>query len=392
LSSEAGGLFDETRTNGFYFAAWTRMGTLLKTSTNAPAEIARPEREGDALTHFQTRESYREAYHFTEMGDCVLAGRSILADLKALTRFKFMLMGAGGTVLAFGLGGGWWLTSRAIRPIEKISAAATRISAGNLSERINSAEEDNELGRLVGVLNSTFGRLEAAFAQQKQFTADASHELRTPLAVIISEAQTALTRERSADEYRETVEGCLEMAQQMRRLTESLLQLARLDAGQDTFHRDTIDLAERTGACVELVRPLAKKREIEIQCDLAPAKIVGDPDRLGQIVTNLLSNAIHYNKEGGEIRVTTRLENGVAMLMVSDTGHGIPADELPRVFERFYRADKSRSRAEGRTGLGLAICKAIVDAHGGTIEVASELGKGTTFTVSLPVPSDTSPL
>src|SRR5439155_17379904 len=115
-----------------------------------------------------------------------------------------------------------------------------RISAGKLSERISGAEEDNELGQLAGVLNSTFARLESALAQQKQFTADASHELRTPLAVIISEAQTALARQRSALEYRETVEGCLEMAQKMRRLTESLLQLARLDAGQDTFHRESI--------------------------------------------------------------------------------------------------------------------------------------------------------
>src|SRR5438874_6539280 len=148
------------------------MGTLLKSSTNAPAELPMPQRRDDALTHFQMHDSYREAFHFTEMGDCVLAGRSMLADLKAMSRFRFVLLGAGGTVLAFGLGGGFWLTSRAIRPIEKISTAATRISAGNLAERISGAEEDNELGRLAGVLNSTFSRLEAAFDQQKQFTAD----------------------------------------------------------------------------------------------------------------------------------------------------------------------------------------------------------------------------
>src|SRR5213592_1019500 len=206
---------------GFF---WVRM----RVDVPLPARLS-----GDTLTHTRMRDALREAFHYTELGDCVLAGRNITSDLNAMGRFRWWLFAAGGTVLALGLGGGWWLSTRAIRPVEEISAAASRISAGNLSERIRAVDPGNELGRLVGVLNSTFARLEAAFAQQKQFTADASHELRTPLAVIISEAQTALSRERSAAEYRESVETCLDSAQQMRRLTESLLQLARLDAGQD---------------------------------------------------------------------------------------------------------------------------------------------------------------
>jgi two-component system OmpR family sensor kinase len=384
LSPEASSLFDETRTNAFYFAAWGRAGMLLKSSTNAPTDVAMPDGPPDTLTHVRMRDDYREAFHFTEMGDCVLAGRSIAADLKALGRFRFLLLAAGGTVLAFGMGGGWWLTTSAIRPVEEISVAASRISAGNLSERITGADSDNELGRLAGVLNSTFARLESAFAQQRQFTADASHELRTPLAVMISEAQTALARKRDAAEYRETVEGCLETAQQMRRLTESLLQLARLDAGQEQIQRCPCDLAEKTRACVELIRPLAQERGLRLECDLAPVTVLGDSDRLGQLVTNLLSNAIHYNKDNGEIRVSIRIENGDAVLTVSDTGSGIAPEELPRVFERFYRADKARSRSAGRTGLGLAICKAIVDAHGAAIQIESELDQGTTFTVRIP--------
>jgi two-component system, OmpR family, sensor kinase len=183
------------------------------------------------------------------LGDCVLAGRVITADLAAMQRFAGWLVAAGGAVLALGLWGGWLLATRAIRPVEVISATASRISEGNLSERISVADTDNELGHLAGVLNSTFARLEAAFAQQKQFTADASHELRTPLTVLISEAQTALARDRSAAEYRETVEACLDTAQQMRRLAESLLQLARFDAGQERMERNTIDLAEMTRVC-----------------------------------------------------------------------------------------------------------------------------------------------
>ena len=386
LSPEVSALFEDTQTNSFYFAIWSRDRTLLKSSTNAPVNVSLPVRVAGAnLTHTRMRDALREAFHYTELGDCVLAGRNITGDLNAMSRFAFWLLAAGGTVLAFGLGGGWWLTSRAIRPVEEMSVAASRISAGNLSERIIGADTDNELGRLAGVLNSTFARLEAAFAQQRQFTADASHELRTPLAVIISEAQTTLARERSSAEYRETVETCLDAAQQMRRLTESLLELARFDASQEDIQRERVDVSETTCACVERIRPLAQERgiHVHIHCDLAPVRVCGDTDRLVQVITNLLTNAIHYNKPNGEIRVGTRGENGDAIVTVADTGQGIAPEDLPHIFERFYRADKSRSRAAGRSGLGLAISKAILDAHGGTIEVTSQSGVGTTFTVRL---------
>ena len=171
-----------------------------------------------------------------------------------MRRFTWWLSLAGGSILLAGLVGSWWLAGRAIRPIADISAAASRISAGNLSERINAAETENEFGRLTAVLNSTFARLEAAFNQQKDFVSDASHELRTPLAVLISEAQTTLARERSAAEYRETVETCLQAAQQMRRLADSLLELARLDSGEDRLKREGFDLSAVARECVELVR------------------------------------------------------------------------------------------------------------------------------------------
>ena len=386
ISPEIASLFDPTGTKAFYFTVWSRDGALFKRSSNAPPDVPLPDRpdKTDTRTHARTRDGYREAFHFTELSDCVLAGRSISADLDAMRRFKWGLLAAGGMVLAFALGGGWWLTTRAIRPIEEISAAASRIAEGNLSERINVAETDSELGRLASVLNSTFARLEAAFGEQRQFTADASHELRTPLAVIISEAQTTLARERGATEYRESIAVCLDAAQQMRRLAESLLQLARFDAGQEPIRRSPFDLAENARVCVRRIGPLAEERGIKVLCDLGPAKTFGDADRLGQLITNLLTNAIHYNKPNGEVRVSTRSENGGAVLTVADSGQGIAAEDVPHVFERFYRADKSRSRAEGRSGLGLAICKAIVDSHGGSIDVSSQPGAGTTFTVRLP--------
>jgi two-component system, OmpR family, sensor kinase len=386
LPAQALSLFDESDTNGFYFAVWARGGTLVKAATNAPANLPVPIQErGDTRTHTRSRGAFRESFHFTEMGDCVLAGRNIAADFRQMHRFGGWLVLAGVGVVAFGLGGGWQLASRALRPVEDISATARRISAGNLAERISVTETDNELGHLARVLNSTFARLDAAFAQQKQFTADASHELRTPLAVLISEAQTALARERTAGEYRETVEACLETAQQMRRLTESLLDLARLDSSEEAVPHEPIDLTDIARRCADRLAPLAQQREITIVSDLQPAEPWGDPDRLAQVITNLLTNAIHYNNPKGEVRVSTRTEHGFAVLQVSDTGIGISAEDLPHVFERFYRADKSRSRAEGRSGLGLAICHAIVDAHGGVIQVNSELHVGTTFIVQLPI-------
>jgi two-component system OmpR family sensor kinase len=386
ITPEIASLFDSSETKAFYFIVWSRDGDLFKRSSNAPTDMSLPVRldNTDTRTYAHTRNEYREAFHFTELADCVLVGRSISADLEALRRFKWWLLAAGAVVLAFAFGGGWWLTSRAIRPIDDISAAATRISAGNLAERINVAETDSELGRLAGVLNSTFARLEAAFARQRQFTADASHELRTPLAVIIAEAQTALARERSAMEYQESIGVCLDAAQQMRGLTESLLQLARFDAGQEVTQRSPVDLAKSARVCVGRIAPLAEERSVKIHCDLGRAKIFGEPDRLGQLITNLLTNAIYYNKPNGKIVISTRSENSSAVLTLTDSGAGIAAEDLPHVFERFYRADKSRSRAEGHSGLGLAICKAIVDSHGGSIDVVSRPGAGTTFTVRLP--------
>jgi heavy metal sensor kinase len=385
LSAETLNLFEPGGSNDCYFAVWSPGGKLLKRSLNAPSDPTRPDRSNTLLgIQVRLRDQNREAYQFTEIGECVLAGRSMVPDLQALRRFAGWLVAAGGAVLALGLGGGWFLARRALRPIEAISSAASRISAGNLAERINLADTDSELGRLAGVLNSTFARLEAAFAQQKQFTADASHELRTPLAVLIAEAQTTLARERSAAEYRETIEAGLETAQQMRRLTQSLLELARYDAGQETLTRCPVDLADLARAGVERILPLAEARRLRVQTELRPAEVLGDAERLDQVLTNLLANAIDYNRDDGEVRVSTRAEAALAVATVSDSGCGIAPDECRRIFERFYRADPSRGRAGGHTGLGLAICRAIVEAHGGSIELSSQLNVGSTFTVKLP--------
>jgi len=377
------GLFDDTETNGFYYVVWSRDGTILGHSTNAPANMPIPTKP---LTNGpippRLRGEFREAYQVTPPGEVLLAGRLITSELDELRRTALTLSGAGGLILLVSMAGGWWLAGRAIRPIDDISAAAVKIAAGDLSQRIDLQDTSNELGRLGTVLNSTFDRLGAALEEQKQFTADAAHELRTPVSVVLTQSQTALNRERTAAEYRETVESCQRAAQRMRRLIESLLELARLDGGQEQMKRERIDLAHTAADCVKLVQPLADGRKVNIHCAVMPLNCTGDAERIGQVITNLLTNAVNYNRENGEVRVTGEARNGSAIITVADTGQGIPPGDLPHIFKRFYRVEKSRTA--GRTGLGLSISKAIIDAHGGTIEVASEVGKGTIFTMRLP--------
>lgn len=385
LSGQTIALFNEEDKDSYYFVVWSREANALKRSTNAPPELQMPSRlDVSASIHTQQRGSIRESYHFTEIGECVVVGRNIADDLKALDRFAWRLCGTGAVILALGLGGGWLLTNRTIRPINEISSAANRISEGNLSERIDVADTDNELERLASVLNSTFARLDAAFTRQKQFTADASHELRTPLAVLISDAQTTLARERTTEEYRETLQECLETAQQMRRLTESLLELARSDVGQEQLAKEPYDLTATTEACVKKLQPIAQGKDVQIKAELVPVQGFGQVDRYLQVLTNLISNAIQYNKPGGEIRISVQESQGRAIIKVADTGIGISPEDLPHIFERFYRADKSRSRRNGHFGLGLAICKALVEGEQGTIVATSVLGQGSEFTVTLP--------
>ncbi len=307
--------------------------------------------------------------------------KPIRAELRSTAR---NLAGVGGLILFVGLIGGWWFVGCSLKPISEISATAVKISAGDLSQRINVAEAESELGQLAAVLNSTFARLETAFAQQKQFASDAAHELRTPVTVILTQTQMSLARERDAAGYKQTVEACQRAAQRMRKLIESLLELARFDAGQEVLKRLPLDLANTLRDSAELVQTLAEERGVKIVSEILPAPLTGDSERLAQVVTNLLTNAIQYNRPGGEVRVKLEMQSTLAVLTVADTGKGIAAVDLPRVFERFYRADRSRTGA-GNSGLGLSICRAIVEAHGGTIEVTSEVSVGTTFTVRLPV-------
>jgi two-component system, OmpR family, sensor kinase len=391
LAEEHTDLFAGTDSNAFYYVIWRRDGDELSRSSNAPPSITQPKRgePGQPQRETRTHGEFREAFHFTPPGECVVVGRSLQPEFARLHQMALRLSGLGAIVLGLGLAGGWWLASRAIRPIDDISAAASRIATGDISHRISTGETDNELGQLASVLNSTFSRLEAAFAQQARFTADASHELRTPLSVILSQSQMALARERPAAEYRETLEACQRAAQRMRRLMESLLELARLDAGQEAMKKLPFDLARITGDVVDLLRPLAEERKVTLRSDLAASGCLGDSERLAQVISNLVSNAIYHHRPGGEVHISTSRDEAGVTLIVADNGPGISPDHLPHIFDRFYRADAARTTSQGHTGLGLAISKAIVEAHAGTIEVESSPGAGARFTVRLPAGTGT---
>ena len=334
---------------------------------------------------FRQRDSLREAVFIGNFGTATVVGKSVAADRDELRRLGLQLIATGAAVLAVGLMGGLVLASRVIRPIKTITKAAKAISVKNLSARIDVSDTESELGQLAEVLNTAFSRLDDAFRQQVRFTADASHELRTPLAVMHTATQLSLSRDRSTDEYKKTLQTCQRASTRMKDLVDSLLLLAGADAGRLTLEKKVIDLADVARDGVELLTPLAEEKGVLIEVDTMPASISGDATRLDQVVTNLVSNAIRYNKAGGSVRVTVTIEKGEAVLRVIDTGIGIPADHQPHVFERFYRVDAARTRAEGGSGLGLAIGRSIVVAHGGVITFESEEGKGTTFTVRLPI-------
>ncbi|QIF05685.1 HAMP domain-containing sensor histidine kinase [Roseimicrobium sp. ORNL1] len=315
----------------------------------------------------------------------VVVGCSIAPVQAELRHLAWGFTVAGAAVIFLGVATGWHFSGRAIKPIGAISHAARVVAGGNLSERIKIKDATSELGELAGVLNETFTRLQSAFARQAQFTADASHELRTPTFVILLQAQAALKRERSAEEYREALSVCQMAAQQMKNLVNSLLILARQDAPTSEIHRVPCAVDEIVTESASLLRSLAAERNVQVHLDLKSAMALGDPTQLKQVIANLLVNAIEYNRPGGEVKLAVFQDTTGVVFVVSDTGVGISSRDLPHVFDRFYRADNSRSSAEGHTGLGLSICKAIIESHRGTITVASELGKGTTFTVMLPL-------
>ena len=282
--------------------------------------------------------------------------------------------------------GGIFLARRALSPVDKITNMARQLSAEDLTQRLDLPLPNDEIGRLAGTFDDMIARLDEAFRRQRQFTADASHELRTPLAIMKGQIEVSLQQDRDPAAYRQVLQATNEAVDRLIRMVGSLLTLTRADAGEISLTFDDVDLASVVDGVVEQVSTTTEGRSLTVRSEGGPpATIRADEDLVLHLLLNLLDNATKHTEAGGRVTVRWSAADGWVALSVEDTGSGISPEHLPHLFERFYRVDSARSRADGGVGLGLAICKWVVEAHGGSIRVESVVGEGSSFMVRLPV-------
>jgi len=304
----------------------------------------------------------------------------VLANTRAI-----MLLLAPLVVLVGALGG-WSLSRSALKPIDAVIAIAERRTAQNMDERMPEHDVDDELGRLIRTLNRTADRVTASFEQIKNFSWNVAHELKTPLTILRGEAELALAGPQTAEEAQRLSTTYLEETVRLSGIVDDLLTLAQADAGRAHVDRQPV----RVEALIEDLRDdaeiLAAEKNLKVELgENAPAIVLGDAARLRRLFRSLLANAVRYTDSGGTIRIRSRREGDSVRISVEDTGIGIPAGSLPLIFDRFYRADPARSRERGGSGLGLSLARWIAESHGGTITAESAVGRGSTFTVTLPL-------
>ncbi len=322
-----------------------------------------------------------------------VSGHTYIAQLAApvaeaydiLRRVQWLLLLSIPLVLVVATAGGYWMSRRALAPVDEITRAAQSVSEHNLSNRLAIPQTTDELQRLTITFNQMLGRLETSFKRITQFTADASHELRTPVALVRTTAELSLRRRRDNPEYREALDQILDEAKRMTGTIESLMTVARVDSGAETLDIRTIDLARfARDACLGS-EPLAQSKQIQFESQIpeTPVLVRGDASALQRLFLILIDNAIKYTPSTGHVRVSLTAQAGNVVVTVEDTGIGISSEDIPFIFDRFYRADKARSREAGGAGLGLSIARWIADAHHASIHVESTLGEGSTFEIRL---------
>ncbi|HTR20003.1 MAG TPA: ATP-binding protein [Gemmatimonadales bacterium] len=334
----------------------------------------------DAVWHGMTM---RTAYLAAEGGRVVQVAAStepidtLRRDL-TIALIGIILLGSGATFL-----GAWRLAGSAVQPVHEITSQAKRIEVGTLNQRISSHATTVEYRGLVAVLNRMLDRLERAFQAQRRFTADVSHELRTPLTVMQGEIEVALRSERSVREYQQVLHSTLEEIDRLITMTEELLLITRVQAHAVEVHRQPTDVHGLIQHSLDRLRGLIIERELAVVAAADGAHVLADRELLGKLIDEMLENAVKYSEIGGEIRVSTQETADHLQLVIEDAGPGIAPEDLPHIFDPFYRADQARSRGSG-TGLGLTTAAAIARLHGGDIRAANRPEGGARFEVELP--------
>jgi heavy metal sensor kinase len=381
--------------NGIFSAAYGRGGEVLARTQELSAESVPPAPEDaragpryrDAAVPVLGRQRLLVGHVQQGGADFTMLLMAPLEGVdRELGRLLTALAMAVPVALAFSGGVSYLLARAALYPVRRLRTLAREVTADRLDRRLEIANPGDELGGLAVTINEMIARLERSFAEVRRFTADASHELRTPLTAIRAEAEVALGRPELPPEHQALLGSILEECESLNRLTDQLLSLSREDAGVVRQVREPLDLAALVAGVVETMRPLAEAKGLGLQgSGDGPVPIRGDAGRLRQVFFNLLDNAIKYTPAGGEVEARVEARGEAAIVRVRDTGPGIPAEHLPRVFDRFYRVDKARAREVGGTGLGLSIARSIVTAHGGAIHLTSAPGRGTECIVRLPL-------
>lgn len=305
-------------------------------------------------------------------------------------RTKLGLIGAG-SFLALVVGG-WFIVARGLAPVRTLSEAVSLVSEKDFALPVERGDLSVELAPIHARLTQTLDQLRAAFAREKEAVADISHELRTPIASLLATIDVTLRKPRSPEQYRATLEDCRGIAKQLGQLVERIMTLASLDAGTARGSVSRVDAAELAGGCATVIRPLAEAHGLTFSLSaVGPAELDTDPDRLREVLVNLMHNAVEYNSPAGKVELGVRAADGRVVFEVRDTGIGMTDEVKAKIFKRFYRADASRTATGVHAGLGLAIVKEYVERLGGTIEVESRPGEGSLFRVSFPAaPSDQS--
>jgi len=303
---------------------------------------------------------------------------------KSLSNFKSNMLIILPILILLGSLGGWFLARKSLSPIGYIVSKAQSITSQSLSERLTPRETGDEMDDLIRTINGMIARLESSFKRMAEFTVDASHELKTPLCVMKGEAEVLLSKARTTEEYQEGLAHFIEQFDHLNRMINDLILLSKSDSSQVELKLVPLRLDLLIQDIGNLFQVLAEQKNIALNIDTIQETVVmGDKIRLQQLFTNLIDNAIKYTSKGS-VLVTGEKNEGMVLIKIKDTGIGIPIEEQEKIFKRFYRVDKSRSRETGGVGLGLSIAEWVAHAHHGKIEVASELNQGSTFTVSLP--------